>query len=165
MHPPRSGQSSIPPSTAMPLHLNVASRGVIKGANFPLQVNLPDDATLSMLKTGIAHLVPQLNVERQRITNSDKKPLLGDEKRLADLNVRNGETLQVKDLGPQISWRTVFLVEYVRLDANPVWTSYYPPYRVPPCSGGLGPLWSSIPDVLCAGVRFIAHPELLLSSC
>jgi very-long-chain enoyl-CoA reductase len=25
-----------------------------------------------------------------------------------------GAELQVKDLGPQISWRTVFLIEYVR---------------------------------------------------
>lgn len=28
---------------------------------------------------------------------------------------QNGWELQVKDLGPQISWRTVFLVEYVRM--------------------------------------------------
>lgn len=98
----------------MPLQLTVNSRGYIKGANFPLQVNLPDDATLSMLKNGVAHLVPQLTLERQRITDAEKKPLVGDDKRLTDLNVKSGDALQVKDLGPQISWRTVFLVEYVR---------------------------------------------------
>lgn len=98
----------------MPLNLSITNRGNIKGANFPLQVHLPDDATLGSLKTGIAHLVPKLTLHRQRLTNSENKPLLGDEKRLEDLGVKSGQVLQVKDLGPQISWRTVFLVEYVR---------------------------------------------------
>lgn len=106
------------PVTTMPLQLTVNSRGYIKGANFPLQVNLPDDATLSMLKNGLAHLVPQLTLDRQRITDAEKKPLVGDDKRLTDLNVKSGDALQVKDLGPQISWRTVFLVEYVRENSS-----------------------------------------------
>ena len=47
--------------------------------------------------------------------------LKGDKKALADddtllkAGVVDGEELNVKDLGPQISWRTVFLVEYVSL--------------------------------------------------
>ena len=53
---------------------------------------------------------------RQKITvKGDKKPL-ADETKLSTVlgaNLQDGE-LQVKDLGAQISWRTVFIVEYVR---------------------------------------------------
>ncbi|WFD41855.1 very-long-chain enoyl-CoA reductase [Malassezia psittaci] len=100
----------------MPIQLSVSSRGKIKGANFPLEINLPDGATLGMLRNGIHHLVPHLNLDRQRVTDVQKKPLFGDEKRLVELGVRSGDSLQVKDLGMQISWRTVFLVEYRELE-------------------------------------------------
>jgi len=38
-----------------------------------------------------------------------------DEKRLSDVlgSDTDGWELQVKDLGPQVSWKTVFVVEYV----------------------------------------------------
>ena len=36
-----------------------------------------------------------------------------DDDTLLKAGVVDGEELSVKDLGPQISWRTVFLVEYV----------------------------------------------------
>ncbi|WFD23075.1 very-long-chain enoyl-CoA reductase [Malassezia equina] len=94
------------------MQLFVESRGTIKGAYFPLEMNMPDDATLGMLKNGIAHLVPALPMVRQRLTDAQKRPLVGDEKRLTDLGIENNARLTVKDLGPQISWRTVFLVEY-----------------------------------------------------
>ena len=94
------------------MQLFVESRGKIKGAYFPLEINMPEDATLGMLKNGIAHLVPALPIVRQRLTDAQKRPLVGDEKRLTDLGIENNARLSVKDLGPQISWRTVFLVEY-----------------------------------------------------
>jgi hypothetical protein len=75
---------------------------------------------------------------RQKITvKGDKKPL-ADEVELSSVlgaNLHDGE-LQVKDLGAQISWRTVFIVEYVRLRTSyPVsskilrldWSFDYPP--------------------------------------
>jgi len=45
-----------------------------------------------------------------------------DEKRLSDVlgSDVNGWELQVKDLGPQVSWKTVFIVEYVRLLCCPL---------------------------------------------
>ena len=94
------------------MQLKIESRGNIKGAYFPLEINLPDDATLGTLKNGIANLVPTLPVARQRLAKADKQPLIDDEKRLSDLGVEGTAALTVKDLGPQISWRTVFLVEY-----------------------------------------------------
>lgn len=94
------------------MQLFVESRGKIKGAYFPLEMSMPEDATLAMLKNGIAQLVPSLPIVRQRLTDAQKRPLLGDDKRLIDLGLENNARLTVKDLGPQISWRTVFLVEY-----------------------------------------------------
>ena len=111
----------------MPFQLTIQNRGPIKGGKFPLEVNLPDDATLATLKNGIASLVKPLNIYRQRITDENKAPLVGDEKRLGDLGVKSGATLYVKDLGPQISWRTVFLVEYVRGTTNAVRPAVHPP--------------------------------------
>ena len=92
------------------INLTIESRGKIKGAYFPLQISLPHDATLGVLKNGIANLVPSLPVSRQRLSDQQKRPLLGDEKRLSDLGVENVATLTLKDLGPQISWRTVCLL-------------------------------------------------------
>lgn len=45
---------------------------------------------------------------------SERKALGDDTKLSTVLGVDLGDgEIQVKDLGPQISWRTVFLVEYV----------------------------------------------------
>ena len=43
-----------------------------------------------------------------------EKKALADDTTLTDAGVVDGVELNIKDLGPQISWRTVFIVEYVR---------------------------------------------------
>lgn len=48
--------------------------------------------------------------DRQRLTNESKKAL-DDSTKASSLG---DTTVYLKDLGPQISWRTVFLIEYVR---------------------------------------------------
>ncbi|SPO27719.1 related to TSC13 - Enoyl reductase involved in very long chain fatty acid elongation [Ustilago trichophora] len=81
---------------------------------FPLTVTLSSSkSTLLEVKKQIATSSRKLTVERQRITTEDKKPLLDDSASLSDLGVTANQTLYVKDLGPQIGWKTVFLTEYV----------------------------------------------------
>lgn len=55
----------------------------------------------------------QFYPERQKLTLKGDKTALKDETLLQAAGVSEGGELGVKDLGPQISWRTVFLVEYV----------------------------------------------------
>lgn len=81
---------------------------------FPLSVELPDDATVADVKTSIATQNPKFYASRQKISFKTGKAGLKDDNMLRDVlgeKAKDGE-LQVKDLGPQVSWRTVFLVEY-----------------------------------------------------
>lgn len=80
---------------------------------FPVTVSLASSkATLADVKKQIASASKKLTFERQRITTEDKKPLLEDDRSLSELGLKSGQTVYVKDLGPQISWKTVFLTEY-----------------------------------------------------
>lgn len=58
----------------------------------------------------------QLYVSRQKLTLKGERKALDDDTSLEDAGVRDGGELLVKDLGPQISWRAVFVVEYVSSD-------------------------------------------------
>ncbi|KAI0059252.1 hypothetical protein BV25DRAFT_1860876 [Artomyces pyxidatus] len=71
-----------------------------------------DSATVADVKAALAAKFPRLYVERQKITLKDSKKALSDESTLLDAGVTDGGEVSVKDLGPQVSWQTVFLVEY-----------------------------------------------------
>ena|SRR5271154_273489 len=98
--------------------------------SLPLTVQLPAHATVYDIKSAICKQFPkvrffseasshhstdwkQFYASRQKLSlKNDKKPL-SDEIRLVDIGIWEGGELVVKDLGPQIKWKTVFLVEYV----------------------------------------------------
>lgn len=56
----------------------------------------------------------QLLAVRQRLTTETNSVLADGEKSLGSYGVKEEDTVYLKDLGPQISWRTVFVIEYVR---------------------------------------------------
>jgi very-long-chain enoyl-CoA reductase len=56
----------------------------------------------------------QLYVERQKLTLKGESKALEDDATLVAAGVLDGSEMVVKDLGPQVSWRTVFMTEYVR---------------------------------------------------
>ncbi|RPD60011.1 hypothetical protein L226DRAFT_552913 [Lentinus tigrinus ALCF2SS1-7] len=88
----------------------------------PVARNLPaaltfdkpyDTLTVLDVKKAIAAKNPKFYAARQKLTLKGDNKALSDETLLKDAGVADGSEVAVKDLGPQISWRTVFLIEYV----------------------------------------------------
>jgi len=93
-----------------------AGRAPSFAKGLPITVDLTDKsldtATVGDIKTAIAQKFPKFYEARQKLAlKGDRKPL-ADETTLKAAGVTDGGELTVKDLGAQISWRTVFLYEY-----------------------------------------------------
>ncbi|THH17075.1 hypothetical protein EW146_g3683 [Bondarzewia mesenterica] len=80
--------------------------------DLPLTLELPVNATIADLKAALASKYPKLYVSRQKITLKGEKQALDDEASLKDAGFVDGGEASVRDLGPQVSWKTVFIVEY-----------------------------------------------------
>ena len=116
------------------LTVSTAAKPPAFARSFPLTIDVQPEATVGQVKAAITAKFPKVRVyislfvscpltlgeqfgaARQKITVKGGKKPLADETKLSTIlgaNLQDGQ-LQVKDLGAQISWRTVFLVEYVR---------------------------------------------------
>jgi len=79
------------------------------------------DATVDSLKYQVHRALPKMHPSRQWLTigNDDKTkvPLKDNDKKLSSLVeegvLKKKDTIYLKDLGPQIAWKTVFHVEYL----------------------------------------------------
>ena len=94
------------------IHIKSGSGGKVKVDS----VSLSKDATIKQLKNEYSRIckksVHRLSFKKE--SNSDKIVRLDDDnKTLHSYGVESGETIVFKDLGPQIGYRTVFVVEYL----------------------------------------------------
>lgn len=94
------------------MKITIASRNP-KSSKFPFDLELAGTAetiTTKDVTQAIHKKFSKYYPERQRLTTEDKKKVLDMDKSLAEQGVDG--TIYFKDLGPQIGWRTVFLIEY-----------------------------------------------------
>jgi very-long-chain enoyl-CoA reductase len=98
------------------VNVSAAGKPIALARGLPTVVELSgkqlEDATIADVKNAIAREFPGFYLDRQKITLKDSKNILGDDITLKVAGVAEGGELSVKDLGPQISWKTVFMVEY-----------------------------------------------------
>ncbi|KAI1506640.1 3-oxo-5-alpha-steroid 4-dehydrogenase-domain-containing protein [Biscogniauxia marginata] len=100
---------------AVGLSLKVTSRSRKGLKGLPSSIELPNDATVEDAKRAIARATRTSDFNRIGIFDPVSKKTIKDRKALLreqEPVMRLGEIL-VKDLGPQISWRLVYVAEYL----------------------------------------------------
>lgn len=77
------------------------------------KIKVSPESTVKDIKAEVAKLNKKLKPERQSIRANLKDKDRKDSSSVSSLGVSSGSKIYVKDLGPQISWRTVFVLEYL----------------------------------------------------
>jgi hypothetical protein len=80
-------------------------------------IKISPDTNLSSLKDEIRR-VTEARISKNRLglfldKNGESTPLISIRRSLTQMNVQNGDKIIVKDLGPQIDWRLVYVLEYL----------------------------------------------------
>lgn len=73
-------------------------------------ISIDENSKVKDIKKQIANINPKLSVDRQSIRSELKGKDIKDELPIPSLS--STKKVFVKDLGPQIGWNTVFLLEY-----------------------------------------------------
>lgn len=93
----------------MSLELNILT---VKNTTL-CKVSVSSTSTIKDVKKEIAKKHKSLLVERQSLRSDVKGKDIDNNATISSLNLENGSTIYIKDLGPQIGWRTVYLIEYL----------------------------------------------------
>ncbi|KAG5353309.1 hypothetical protein C0989_008294 [Termitomyces sp. Mn162] len=88
------------------LTISSASKSSPVARGFPIAVEYTATTTIADVKAQIIARFPNFHIARQKLNLKTDKANLDDEKKIVDIVGEKGGELQVKDLGPQISWRT-----------------------------------------------------------
>ncbi|XP_033191448.2 very-long-chain enoyl-CoA reductase isoform X1 [Bombus vancouverensis nearcticus] len=83
-----------------------------KSSKFITNVSVKPTTTIKEIKEELFKLKKAPHIHRQCLRLDAKGKALSDSDTLKNLSISSGGKLYFKDLGPQISWKTVFLVEY-----------------------------------------------------
>ncbi|KAG4434434.1 hypothetical protein IFR05_010074 [Cadophora sp. M221] len=101
---------------ATPLSIKVSNRIAKKPIKkLPTSIEITDKTTVQDVKEQLAKKAGGMDPERLGIYDAEKKKLLKDRKALvaSSQDVMSAKEILVKDLGPQLSWTTVFIIEYL----------------------------------------------------
>ncbi|KAG9230364.1 steroid alpha reductase-like protein [Amylocarpus encephaloides] len=100
---------------AAPVTIKVSSRSPRKPIKrLPANIEITDATTVQDVKDRLGAQAG-INPERLGLSDPEKKRLLSDRKALVSQHkeIMAGREIIVRDLGPQASWTTVFIIEYL----------------------------------------------------
>ncbi|KAF8852893.1 steroid alpha reductase-like protein [Acephala macrosclerotiorum] len=96
--------------------LKVTNRSTKKPIKkLPTSIEVTDKTTVQDVKNQLAKQAGGIDPERLGLFDPEKKKILKDRRAFVSQHqdVMGGKEILVKDLGPQISWKTVFIIEYL----------------------------------------------------